>query len=348
MRNSSWAVTQNYGPGNPYGGYPGTGRIIVPKPRSRIKLALPVSNTRTRTKTESKTKWSLDYNTGLKYKNVNIKYKPSKIAKFTKMLSQPGNLYGIQTGGNTSGVGIQSMAVVAQTLGADIGALHTAINDNVSTTTPRSSEKLLFSGTKDEIEFNNMGPTTIELEIYVIIDKTSQTVNSDPAVAWDTGITTELNDVASLPAETKATPWDKPTTYKVFNINFWTKRYPLTLTAGEKCKFTLNFKRNRILDTTYTGNFTTIRGITHKIFVVQRGTLVEQVPGKSVAAATISLSETKVIWIWKNTLYGRLLSTLPKVSKQKGTALPLVLTAQWHLDEDTGEPEDANLAAEFA
>lgn len=346
-RNRTWVVSPNtpYGGG---GGYPNspTGRLTYPNSSSNLRVAMPRSNTRTKTKTKTKEKWSVDYNSGIKYKTVPIKYKASKRSKFTKMLSQPGSLYFVNASGAVSGVGVQGATVIAQTLGADILALHRALNDNVPIGTNSAAEQLLFTGSKDEIEFNNSSPTTIELDIYVLIEKVTQTTNTDPLVLWDAGIVQEQNAVGSLPVEGRGTPWDKPTTYKLFNINYWTKRYPVSLTSGEKCKFTLNFRRNRIIDTTYPNQFPNIRGITHKIMVVQRGTMVDDTNAKTLGAA--SLSETKVIWLYKNTLYGRILSTLPKVTQQRGNALATGLAAQWHLDEDTGEPENAAITTEFA
>lgn len=346
MSNNSWAVSQNYGPTNPYGGYPGTGRIIVPK--SKLKVALPRSLTKTRTKTKNKEKWSTDFQSGIKYKTVNISYKATKIAKLTKALSQPGTTYFLSTNGALSGVGRQEASVTTQVLGADVINLHKAINDATATTTERLAEKMLWSGSKDDVEFMNCSPTPIELDIYVLIDKTTQIVNTDPKTLWDAGIVAEQNAPGDAPTESRVTPWLKPTEHKLFNINYWTKRYPVHLTPGERCKFTLNFRRNRVLDISYAHQFQTIRGLTHKIMVVQRGSLIDGTNLKTFTAGLQSLSETKLVWLWKNTLYGRLLSTLPKVHKQLGTNIPITALAQWHIDEDTGEPEDANVTTEFA
>jgi len=334
---------------SPYAG--GSGQMRRPKTspslRAKKKMKSGYSSTGTQTKTKTKG-WSVNQDNGIKYQTANISYKPSKRAKATKALSQPGQIYNYSTDGNTSGVGVQAAVVSLQTLGAtDIVAMHTALNDGVAISGVRTSETFLFRGTREEIEFVNCSPTTLELDIYVLIDKTSAASAPVPVSVWSAGILQEANDVAA-PLESAATPWLKPTAIKEFNIHWWTKRYPVTLTAGEKCKFTLNFWRNRMLDTSYINNFSSIRGITHRLLFVQRGTLVDANNLKTFTAGNQSLSETKLIWGWKRTMYGQILSTLPRVHKQLGTNFPTVLANQWHIDEDTGEAEDAGVTTEFA
>lgn len=303
--------------------------------------------TKTATKKKADKNWGAIDTSGLKYKNVNISYKPSKIGKATRALSQPGSVYNYSTGGGTSTIGQQNAVTMMGTFGADINTLYQGLNDGVALTGVRASEQLYFSGTTEEIEFNNCSPTTLEMEIYVLIDKTTSASPPDAVPTWTSGITQESND-ATLPAESPSTLWLRPTAVKAFNINFWTKRYDCVLTAGEKCKFTLNFKRNRLLDTSYTQNYSNIRGISHRIMLIHRGTLVDADNLKTFTAGNQSISETKLIWAWKRTMRGRILSTLPRVNKQIGLNFPTTLSAQWHIDEDTGEPENANITTEYA
>lgn len=292
--------------------------------------------------------WTMNDSNGVKYKTVNVSYKASKRGKQTKALSQLGHTYYYTTGGQTSAVGAQGASAVGDLLCPELVTFHTNLNDEIALTANRANEKLYFEGSKDEIEFLNCSPTTMELDIYCLIDKTTQTIGNDPGAIWQDGINDESNNAATVPVESFSTPWMKPTSTKAFNINYWTKRYPVTLTAGEKCKFTYNFKRKRLLDTSYITNFTLIRGITHRIYVVQRGTLVDANNLKTFTAGNQSLSETKLVWVRKRTIYGSILSTLPKVVKQTGLNLPTILAGQWHIDEDTGEAEDAQVTTEFA
>lgn len=311
------------------------------------------SQTKTKKK-QSKTKWSIDTMNGIKYKTVRVSYKAAKRQKMTQKLSQVGRVWNYGNGGQISGIGQQSASTPVNLTNFDLKALHTALNDGVATTAPRANELLNFIGSTDEIEFLNCAPTPVEFEIYCCIDKITALTSTDPGNTWVAGLAAEQNDV-SLPTELFSNPWLKPTEVKAFNIAYWSKRYPVTLTPGEKCKFTFKFNRNRLLDTSYQDTYQQIRGITHKIFVVQRGTTVDSTNTKTVAANGQSISETKLVFIRKQTLTGSILNTLPKVNKHvllsggvAGGDLPIALAGQWHIDEDTGEPEDANVVGEFA
>lgn len=320
---------------------------IIGKAVKAVKDAAK-GKTKTATKSKDPKNWDAIDTSGVKYKTVNISYKASKIGKATKALSQPGSVYNYSTGGGTSNMGQQNAVTMMTTFGSDITTLYQGLNDGVALTASRSSEKLFFAGTTEEIEFNNCSPTTLEMEIYVLIDKTTGQSPPDAVPTWVSAITSESND-ATAPTEAASTLWNRPTQHKLFNINFWTKRYNCVLTAGEKCKFTLNFKRNRLLDTQYPNTFSNIRGISHRIMLVHRGTLVDGDNAKTFTAGNQSISETKLIWAWKRTMRGSILSTLPRVHKQIGLNFPLTLPGgQWHIDEDTGEPENAAVTTEFA
>jgi len=324
-------------------------RFYTPKaPSERLSLKHKVASSRTLTRTKTKKKgWNDNDTNGIKYQSHAISYKKSKISRTTEKLSQPGNVYEYDTGGATSGQSIQAFSEVCSTYGVDLTQLYIALQNAATVNTLRISSQLYLSGTKDEIEFMNCSPTTMEFEIYVLIDKITAASAPNPSTVWSTAISQESNDVTGQ-VETLATPWIKPTGYKFFNMNFWTRRFPCVLTPGEKCKFTLNFKRNRKLDTSYIANYTgSIRGITHRIWVLQRGTLTDGTNAKTVADNDQSLSETKLVWLHKSTTYGSILGNYPRVSKNIGVVLPTP-AAQWVIDEDGGEPENVGVGTEFA
>lgn len=334
-----------------YGGAAAEARLALNHAKAAIKAikskSKPKTSTQTQTRTNHHKDWSMNDSQGVKYKNVTISYKPTKRGRFTKALSQQGQTYYYTTGGQTSPVGGQGASNITNLVGSELLVFHQNLNDGIALTTPRSNENLYFEGSKDELQFKNCSPITIELDIYVLIDKTTQVGTNDPGTIWTNGIAQEQND-AIAPAEAFSTPWLKPTGTKNFNINFWTKRYPVTLTAGEKCQFNFTFKRKRMLDTSYIQNFNLIRGLTHRIFMVQRGTIVDGNNDPAFTAGNQSLGQTKVVWLQKRTLFGSLLATLPKVVKQTGVQLPATLPGQWHLDEDTGEAENAATVSEWA
>lgn len=326
---------------------------VVKKVKSVLDMASGQSNTTTKTKNK-KQEWQVSDQDGIKYHVARTTYKAQKRQRLTTNLSQVGTVYTFGNGGLTSTIGVQNAGSIAGINGTALQTLHTALNDAVPVSINRASEKFSFIGSTDEIEFMNCAPTSCEFDIYVLIDKTTDQVSSDPGTIWQAGISQEQNN-ADLPLESFNSPWQRPTDVKAFRIAYWSKRYPCVLSPGQKCKFTYIFKRNRLLDTSYMFNYEQIRGITHKIYVVARGTIVDSTNDKAVSFNGQSLSEVKLVFIRKISMNGSILSTLPRVNKQiiltGGTAtgvLPTALAGQWHIDEDTGEPENAAVVGEFA
>lgn len=293
-------------------------------------------------------KWTPNNGNGIKYKNVTIKYKATKLAKLTKSLSQPGSVYDYAARGGFSTQGQQGASLVSTFDGSHYSQLYTLLNANIPAGVNTGVRKMYLGLQQTMIEFQNAGNTTCEFEIYVLIDKNTGPLSS-PGLVWDNAIVAEEFNAAT-PTEGKTDLWNKPTTYKGFNIAFWTKRYRCMLTPGENCKFTLNFNPGRILDTKYLQDYVSIRGMTHHIMVVQRGVLGDSTKTKTVTLDGQSLTPSKLIWLIKRTSHGSILNTLPKITKQRdGTLdLPTGLTTLWHQDEDGGNIEDAQLDGNYA
>jgi len=328
------------GPNFP-GDYVGFGTAAV-----AAALGIDTSTGKTGTVKENTDQWTANHADGIKYKTVNIKYKPSKLAKLTRALSQTGSIYDYSASGGFSTQGAQGASLVTTIDAALFAELYGVLNTPVTVTT--HSRKMYLGLMRTELEFQNAGNTTCEFEIYVLIDKNTGSLSS-PGTIWDNGINAEVFN-ATAPVENKTDLWNKPTSYKAFNIAFWTKRYSCHLTPGENCKFNLNFNPGRILDTQYMDDYSSIRGLTHHVMVVQRGVLGDSTKTKTVTAAGQTLTPSKLIWLIKRTFHGCVLNTLPKVTKQHdGTGeLPTLLGALWHQDEDGGPIEDATLDANYA
>lgn len=301
-------------------------------------------------KSKSKTKkWTVNDSDGIKYKSDKVSYKPTTISKLTQKLTQPGRTYEYTTGGSDSPQGTQKPFHLTETINVQLLKLYQALAlvDPATIPAAQESRKMLFKGSIEEIEFTNCGPTTLEFDLYCLIDKITGPGSISPVTRWTEGIASEAGDAVS-PFEANTTPWLQPTAYKTFNINYWTRKTSCYLTAGERCKFTFTFNRNRVLDTQYISDYGTIRGITHRFMIVHRGVLCDSDNSKVVTADHQTLSDTKLVWLIKKTIIGSVLTTLPRINKQVGNNLPLALLNLWHIDEDTGEPEDARVTTEFA
>lgn len=291
--------------------------------------------------------WSDNSADGIKYHTKNIIYKKSRISKIYTALSQPGVIYQYAPGGNSSTQGTQNNAIVAGADSAAINQLYTGLDNAVATTSVRASAKLYYKGTEHQIQFMNAGPTTCEFEIYICIDKTTNAVGQIPNLVWSDAIANESNDV-TVPVESATDLWLRPTSFKGFNIAFWTKRIKCVLTAGEKCNLNVHIYPQRLLDMQYVDDYDSIRGITHQIMVVQRGSLGDGTQTFAVTAGQQSITPSKLVWMTKRSMKGSILGTLPRVHKQVSTEIPTALAALFHIDEDTGEPEDSMNPLEYA
>lgn len=296
---------------------------------------------------------------GIKFNSRTIAYKPSKIGKLTQKLSQLGATYEILAAGAVGNPGQQQVTVLSSVLGlntvispgnsgtAQINNLFVQLNNEVVLPVGAYSRQMLLKSITHEFEFCNEAPSTCEFQLYFLIDKITSPTNNTPIAVWDSAVGNEQGVAATIPVEAKETLWQQPTTFKQWNINFWTKSIKCSLTPGERCKFTWTFKPNRVLDTSYFENFQAIRGITHYVMLVQRGVLSDTSNAKTLIGGQTT-SDTKMIYLHKRTMRGSILSTLPRINKQLGAPLTTAPTALWNIDEDTGEPENQFVTTEFA
>jgi len=313
-----------------------------------IAAALGAGGSGSGTTTENEREWTQNHADGIKYKIVNISYKASKMGKLTRALSQPGHIFDHAASGGGSNQGQQGALLLTTFDAALYNELYKALNQTVAITPSTHSRKMYLGLQKTEIEFHNAGPTTLEFEVYTLIDKNTGALSS-PGTIWDNAINAETN-TATAPVEDKTDIWCKPTNYKLFRTSYWTKRNTCHLTPGESCKWTFNFNPKRLLDTSYLDDNASIRGITFHIMVVVRGTLADANKAKAVTPGSQTLSPTKLIWLMKRSMHGSILNTLPRVVQQRllTSELPTALGSLWHQDEDGGLPEDAMLDANFA
>jgi len=301
----------------------------------------------TRMKKKDPAQWQVSEADGIKYKSYTIAYKKSKIARLTQKLSAPGRIYDYATGGVASAQGNQQAGLASSSVSANYTVLYQGLNNAVPISAAQGSRQLYIGTTCHEMEFSNMGNSTAEMDIYVLIDKNTGSAVTQPGLIWDQGISSEAND-ATLPGEAKTDVWTVPTVHKAFNICFWTKKFKCSLTPGENCKFTLRIKHNRLLDTEYLDQFQAIRGITHHVMVVVRGTLGDSTKTLAVTANGQSITPAKIVWLVKRTWGGSILATLPRVNKQLSNELPSALGTLFVQDEDSGAIEDTALAANYA
>lgn len=284
--------------------------------------------------------WSDNDGNGIKYHTRTMSYKKQSLPKLYEKLSQPGSIYQYSTGGGSTLTGKQGVFYAGVLDGTAINDLYANLNYGGAPPAYQKSRKMYYKGSQQKLQFCNAGNSTMSFTTYICIDKTSNIAQQAPLTVWNAAILDEQNDLTGS-IEDSSDLWMKPTSYKAFNIAFWTKKIQCTLTAGEKCELTLNMMPHRLLDSEYLARFQSIRGITYHIMVVQHGSLVDSTRTITVTAGGQSIGPSKLIYLLKRRLFGSIIGTLPRVNKQLGSELPSVLAAAFHIDEDNGEPEDA-------
>ncbi|AXL65941.1 putative capsid protein [Woodlouse hunter spider associated circular virus 1] len=197
--------------------YPSTGDYVygdMHRMAKKIKTSLGGSSSYTASRKDDD-QWSMTQEDGIKYKTINITYKKSKIGRLTQRLTSPGNLYDYATGGGASTQGRQAVTDASAFNGGDFNTLFQGLNNGVAITAIKASNQLFVKQVKHEMEFNNAGPTTLEMDVYILIDKNTGGAISNPLTIWDAALNSETNLVDAI-VEAKNKPWLKPTTLKLF------------------------------------------------------------------------------------------------------------------------------------
>jgi len=335
-----------------YRTYRGGSRTSGPAPRRSVKTKFrnrgARSYTRTKTKKNNPTApWPRDGN-GVAYRTIHLNYKKHNQFRLRDMLGEKGSMRNIFYGGHISTQGVQAGKMLGAITTTELKDLHTTLNNGVIITSERAI-RFNLNQTKWEIEFMNCGPAPMELDIWHLIDKNTS-ISSPGGV--DTEWQQALDDEAGGVGGAVIThPWSKPTDVKRFNLLFWSKRYPKSLAPGEKVKFCIVHNVNRVLDYEHLQRFTNIRGITHQIYLNQRGTVGDGDKGTGFPNVPpiggVTLSRSKLAYVAKFSLTGHMLATKSKRTRNIG-ALPTNITALWTQNDSAAAPQDTEDGNEYA
>lgn len=278
---------------------------------------------------------------GMDYATIRIKYKPTKIGKLTQKLTGISDLFEITSGGQVSFQGRQTATTLAFINASSLTNHYSELSRLATPLQPNSlSQKYLLKSVFHELELANAGDSTCEVDLYVFINKVTGNTITPPETDWANGLPKESDSLVVALAPLVTDPWEKPTTNKYFNILYWTKKISFTLSPGQHKRVNVDFQMNRIMDTEYLGNYSQIRGITHWIMPVTRGTLGDGDNNFIVTPGNQTLTVSKVIWTAKKTIRGSMIQQNLNIRRTRGTRLNQILGAVFVEDEDTGAVED--------
>lgn len=284
--------------------------------------------------------------------NVNTKYKVKRLGKAMKLLGQKSRFDVIGTQGATSLVGLQAGSVWSSPFQqSDIEALYNAASQAWNATTlteikklasnpTYSGNRIMLSKVRNEVRLVNQSPNPVEIELYVLISKISESGVADPITDW----TSDLNNIRGGNIVTPTMPYVQPNG-TIFRRN-WRKIKHYKVSMGPGCTHQLNwtFSPNRVMDMDYVKDFATIKGITSKIMIVQRGTVGDDANATSIGS--ISLSISKLVGSVRQSFETQLLNYWPKTVTQDNNYATGV-TSLYQQDENE-QVEDVLLPANFA
>lgn len=238
-------------------------------------------------------------------------------------------------------MGLQAANTVSNLTKAQIDAFYTTLNGAVPAT--QQSSKMLLKAVTDDIEFTNCSPEAIEVDLYICIDKQTNDNASTGIGTWVAGLPTESGTGTVGLQPLASDPWEKPTTNKLFNIRYWTKKHSFALASGAHKRVLFDFRPNRILDSHYWKQYGCIKGITFDIMVVHRGTLGDGDNTYVTTANRQTLCPAKLIWLAKRTIKGSFIQSNSRIRQMVGTRIPSGgITSLWVEEEDRDIPVDTN------
>lgn len=258
-----------------------------------------------------------------------IQYAPQKSSKYFKIIGNKSIYDKEVTFGLVSSEGKQAISNLCYIFDATDA---TAIFNNAAqfynfggstyvseaaNTTNNTSQKFYVDMCKVEIRFRNQSPSTNEIDVYILMAKTSLTSKGsmDPASLWSNG----LSDMATNnTAGTDTTPYCVPTISKAFNQTYKVvKKMTVSLESGREWEHTFDYKPHAVIDMEYWVDYATVRGLTYAVMYVVRGTLCDTTNGPAIG--TISLTEGKIIGSLRKIYTSKLVTLTPRNYYQSNT-----------------------------
>lgn len=162
------------------------------------------------------------------------------------------------------------------------------------------------------IQISNQGPSTVELDCYWLMNKTTNEAAVDPVTTWQKGLTETTQGQAS--AETIIRfPGSKPTDSKAFNLAYKVlNKTKVFMVPGADHIFKYEFDINRIVDTAYLTQFNRFKGMTLQYMLVAKGSVADSNAGKVVG--TVTTTDLKIAGVVTEFYQTQLLSYWPKVT----------------------------------
>lgn len=138
------------------------------------------------------------------------------------------------------------------------------------------ARKFFLDSVTATYRFANNGNTLINVQIYDLICKTTQTVLRNAQGEFVLAMEDEDNAVTTAPFSVFQ-PNCSPTQFKLFNIQYKTiKKTTVRLHPGQVHHHKLVLKHNKVLDVSYFNNYKQVRGLTSQCMFITQGIPVDR------------------------------------------------------------------------
>lgn len=288
--------------------------------------------------------------------NFKRKWKKRKVPRMYKSLTNTSTVESLTTAGQKSSHSTQAFTQFPMCRGPDIVEmaeqavkLYNATTSSIIapdfTTLGYMGTKILLQSITKEWRFTNQGPATAEMDLYVVSAKSTNTAILSPFDSWAGGWAQEKQDQGAVPTPVN-TPYARPTTVKLFNLDWKVqKKYHVSLESGREWLFRYSFSPNALVDTGYCTH-NVIKGITHYVFMIQRGTVGDDNNGHNIGNVTIA--PTKIVWSERQLSKVSVLSSNPR-NYDLNVTLPVPVDNKlFQINDETDAPINTLLSTNFA
>jgi len=283
-----------------------------------------------------------------------LKYKAQKDAKYYKALGNTSIVRYTNTLSGKSEEGVQTADVPGDVLydKTAILALYNYAakfyNSTTSTVVANKTDidayrghRLLLQEVNCKLRLMNQTLSSVEIDIYLVHAKNTTSSTRTPRDLWNDGLE-QITPGTYATANTTFTPFEKPTTLKIFNMAWRVlHKKRLTLEPGREHQANFSFKPNRIFDMEYTELYDHFKGITTRWMIVTRGTLGDT--NNTVGTVgDITLGPSKYIGYQDIVYKSKLLSPYPKNYNQVSN-WDTSVTNLYAINDESGARQDINV-----
>lgn len=308
------------------------------------------------TSREDKNVWA-QYAAGGVLKTLTVR-KPSKLLKFYKYASNKSTYQNITIKGSVSTEGKQGCDTIGfPSASISVNAAATISNSFTTGVTlmpvgPQTlgvSVKFFLQSSRSTCKIVNQSPANGLVRLYHLVSKVTKVTFVSPETDWATGLVNEskYQSVNLGTAPLLSYPGSKPTTSKLFNINWKIINVKTAqMMPGQEITDVWTMVHNKVVDTQYFQTYSQVAGITQCIMMVYSGALGDS--ANSTSIGNISLAPLKLISSCEQIIETKALSPFQTSSYQDTTPYTTADANFYVVQDESGAVVNTQTATNYA